>query len=370
MDDVLQRVLGAIAAAEKSLGLDWRFSYARAHSVDDGASEVELSRREVWEAIAAHVEGIPLEGTPGSGGATMSVGGGAVRIRLLEPPPDRSLWVVSSVADVRREPSHAAELLTQLIMGETADALKTEGDWFLARLPDGYHGWIRSWYVRDSSRAEIDSYGERARSHVVANVGYVLSSSHEKSLPVSDIVAGTRIAAGDLENGYRRVVLPGGREGFMRRSELADGAVSAADGRRVMNRALQFLGIPYLWGGTSPKGFDCSGLVKRVFLMEGMALPRDSDRQALVGAMIPRERIDAIVPGDLLFFGEGGKVSHVAISIGGATFVHAYGEVRINSLLPGDSRYDERLGRTFLFARSILSRGAPPSSGAGGNGAG
>jgi len=257
---------------------------------------------------------------------------------------------------VRREPTHAAELLTQLIMGETAEALKTEGDWFLVRLPDGYHGWIRSWYVRDESRAEIDAYGERAHSLVVANVGYVLSAADEKSLPVSDIVAGTWIAADHGEGGYRRVTLPGGREGFMREGELVDGAAPSPDRRRLAERSLRFLGIPYLWGGTTPKGFDCSGLVKRVFLMEGMVLPRDSDRQALVGAVIPKERSEDILPGDLLFFGEGGKVSHVAIYLGHTTFIHASGEVRINSLSKRDSRYDERLARTLLFARSVLSR--------------
>jgi len=358
MNDLLQKVSDAVSAAEKSLGLDWRFSYSRASTIGPGISEVELSRSEVWEALPAHLGAVPIERLPGELASVISVGGGAVRIRLLTPPAERFLWVTSSVADVRREPAHAAELLTQLIMGETAQALKTEGDWFLARLPDGYHGWIRSWYVREAGRAEVDAYGERARSLVVANVGYVLSTPDEKSLPVSDIVAGTRVAAGHGEGGFRRVALPGGRDGYVRESELADGPAPAPNGRRLTERALRFLGIPYLWGGTTPKGFDCSGLVKRVFLMEGIALPRDSDRQALVGTLISKERTEDLAPADLLFFGEGEKVSHVAIYLGHTTFIHAYGEVRINSFSTRDSRYDERLAKTFLFARSILPRRA------------
>ena len=354
MDDLLERVMEAVAAAEKSLDLDWRSSYSRARATGQGAADVELGSAEVWEALPALLGGTAVERVTSAAEPTLSVGGGAVQVRLLVPQAGRLLWTVSSVADVRREPAHAAELLTQLIMGETAEELKAEGDWFLVRLPDGYHGWIRSWYVRETARDEIDAYRLRARSLVVANVAYVYTGATEKSLPVSDIVAGSWVEAGHGEGGYRRVVLPGGKEGFMRESELVDGPPPPADRRRLMERALKFLGIPYLWGGTTPKGFDCSGLVKRVFLMEGISLPRDSDRQALTGRLIPKERTEDLVPGDLLFFGEGGKVSHVAMYLGHTTFVHAYGEVRINSFSARDSRYDEKLARSFLFARSVL----------------
>jgi hypothetical protein len=240
-------------------------------------------------------------------------------------------------------------------MGEAAELLKTEGDWHLVRLGDGYHGWIRSWYVRETDVNDLAEYRGAARALVTANIGYVISEPDERSLPVSEVVAGTRLMAAQARGAYRAVTLPGGKSGFIRGDLLADiGGEQKPDRVRIVERSTRFLGIPYLWGGTTPKGFDCSGLVQRVFLMEGVSLPRDSDRQALVGAFIPKGSIESLVPGDLVFFGEGGKVGHVAISMGGGRFIHAYGEVRINSLLPSDERFDERFLKILLFGRAVL----------------
>jgi cell wall-associated NlpC family hydrolase len=115
------------------------------------------------------------------------------------------------------------------------------------------------------------------------------------------------------------------------------------------------MGIPYLWGGTSAKAFDCSGFVKRVYELEGIVLPRDSDLQSLVGTMIPYARVGEARPGDLFFFGEGDSVKHVAIHLGEGHFIHAYGLVRRNSLRISDSDYDAKLARSLLFGRSVFS---------------
>ena len=355
MPDTLQRMHKAIAAAEKECGLDWRFSYAKLTPREAAVFEIELSREEVWRTLPQRLEGFSAREAEGGRVSLVSDDGLTVRFTLLAPDKSRPLWVVSSVADVRREGAHSAELLTQLIMGDSADLLKTEGDWHLVRLSDGYHGWIRSWYVREADAGEVAAYGNAARTIVTGNIGYILSAPDEKSLPVSEAVVGTRLIAAPASGAFRAVTLPGGRGGFMREELLADvDERMEPDRERLVRRSMRFLGIPYLWGGTTPKGFDCSGLVQRVFLMEGVALPRDSDRQALAGTLIPKERIESLAPGDLLFFGEGGKVGHVAIGIGNARFIHAYGEVRINSLLAGDDRYDDKFAKILLFARAVL----------------
>ncbi|MGD1048525.1 MAG: C40 family peptidase [Candidatus Krumholzibacteriaceae bacterium] len=355
MPDELKSLCEAVAAVEKERGLDWRFSYTKLTRPAADVVAIELSSEDVWRALPGRLEGFSLKKTEGRSTELVSRAGLTVRLTHLAPGTDRPLWVVSSVADVRREGAHSAELLTQLIMGEVAYPLKTEGDWFLVRLPDGYQGWIRSWYVRETDAGEIASYGAAARAIVEGNVGYVVSGPDEGSLPVSEAVAGTRLIASPPGAGYRAVKLPGGKSGFLRSDLIADAPEHMEPDRaRLVRRAKRFLGIPYLWGGTTPKGFDCSGLVNRVFLMEGVSLPRDSDRQALAGVPLPREALDGPASGDLLFFGEGGKVGHVAISLGAGLFIHAYGEVRINSLVPGDERYDERFSKIFLFARSVL----------------
>jgi cell wall-associated NlpC family hydrolase len=355
MNDAVQRLCEAVSAAEKACGLDWRRSYWKLVPGDGGSLVLELTREEVLRELPRHLGAFSLE--PGEGGLLSGAraAGATIGFRLLAARTERPLWVTSSVADVRRESAHSAELLTQLIMGDAAFPIKEEGDWHFARLADGYHGWIRSWYARETDAREIASYQGAARAVVSANVGYVLSAPDDESLPVSEAVAGTRLVASPPEGGFRAVTLPGGKRGFMREGLLAEWREGAApDRRRLVARATHFVGIPYLWGGTTPKGFDCSGLVQRVFLMEGVALPRDSDMQALVGELIPREEAGRIAPGDLLFFGEGRKVTHVAIGMGGGLYVHSSGEVRISSLLPGDDRYDEKFSKIFLFARAVL----------------
>jgi hypothetical protein len=355
MPDTLKRLYEAVAAAEKECGFDWRFSYSKLVPGEAGVFAIELSCEEVWRALERRLEGFSVREEGGGRVSLVSDDGVTVMLALLAPDASRPLWVVSSVADVRREGAHSAELLTQLIMGEAAHLLKTEGDWHLVRLADGYLGWIRSWYVRETDAGEIAAYRDAASTLVAANIGYILSAPDGGSLPVSEAVAGTRLVAAPAAGGFRAVTLPGARCGFMRAELLVDeDERTKPDRLRIVERSTRFLGIPYLWGGTTPKGFDCSGLVQRVFLMEGVSLPRDSDRQALVGAFVPKESVGSLAPGDLLFFGEGGKVGHVAISMGNGRFIHAYGEVRINSLLEGDERYDEKFAKILLFGRAVL----------------
>ncbi len=355
MDTLLKDLCEAVSAAETECGLDWRRSYSKLVPRETGSFDLELSREEVLRALPGHLAGFVPERDESARVRLVSAAGSTVRLKLLEAGTDRPLWVTSSVADVRREGAHSAELLTQLIMGDAAYPLKEEGDWRLVRLSDDYHGWIRSWYGREADAGEIAAYAAAARAVVAANVGYVLSEPDERSLPVSEAVAGTRIAAAPSVGGYRAVTLPGGKSGFMREDLLAERSERLEpDRRRLVGRAMRFIGIPYLWGGTTPKGFDCSGLVQRVFSMEGISLPRDSDMQALVGDPIPKEAHHRLEPGDLLFFGDGTRVTHVAISIGEGLYIHSSGEVRISSLLSGDERFDEKLSKILLFARSVF----------------
>ena len=105
----------------------------------------------------------------------VKVDGKSFEVVLLNVPRDSVLMVVSSVADLRREPDHASELLSQAIMGEGLRRLKKKGDWYLCRFDDGYTGWMRSWYVRDVGLEEFEEFRKRCNAMVTANVGYVYS---------------------------------------------------------------------------------------------------------------------------------------------------------------------------------------------------
>ncbi|MCK4548932.1 MAG: C40 family peptidase, partial [Candidatus Krumholzibacteria bacterium] len=276
-----------IAGAVEKLGFDWRTSWAKVVTDTSGKLHVSVSRREIYEELRPRAD---------------------VEIELAGSSSANILWAVSSVVDVRREPEHSSELLTQAIMGEMMVRLDLRGDWYLVMLDDGYHGWVRSWNVGEFPRETAESYGEQAGSMVSASVAYVLAEPKAGSLPVSDVTAGSIVVTGDIIDGYAAVELPGGRSGFLEAGALEDLPEGPAAREALLERARRFLGIPYIWGGTSAKGFDCSGLVKRVFRMEGIETPRDADQQSATGS--PVEAAAGMIPeASLLFFGEGGRIT-------------------------------------------------------------
>lgn len=352
MNDLIDRISSLIKEIETSMDLDWRFSYVGVVRSERGECTIELSSGDLFEALPSRLAGIDIvRGAEGEFHAGHD--DGKVTVRLLRPSEGRRLWALSSVADIRREPSHTSELVTQAIMGEDAGVLKLDGDWYLVVLPDGYNGWVRSWYVQQTGTDDITRYRERTNVLVGANITYVRESADHESLPVTDLVAGTAVSADEAAGGFRRVLLPGGREGFTPERDLEGIAEPVEPLReRIISRAMRFVGIPYLWGGTSAKGFDCSGLVKRVYLMEGVELPRDSDRQALVGKEV---QLEESAPGELLFFGEGEAITHVAIYLGGKRFIHAYGEVRINSLAEKDPLFEPKLAGNLRMIRRVIN---------------
>jgi cell wall-associated NlpC family hydrolase len=156
--------------------------------------------------------------------------------------------------------------------------------------------------------------------------------------------------------------LPDGRCGAVAAGELV--AVDRladrfpARGDSVTRTARRWLGAPYLWGGITPTGVDCSGLAQVVFWLHGIALPRDSDQQSRVGEQIdPADDFANMNAGDLVFFSDTGeRVSHVAISLGGSHIVHSAltnGGVDINDL-KGDQELELRLRSTLVKARRVL----------------
>jgi len=355
LKDTVQAIIEALGAKERELGFDNRSSWFSALPGSGGSLGVELSRPELLAAVEKGLQGFSIVKSAPGLVAMRSASGETAIFHLSGSDADTVLWTVASVADIRREPEHSSELLTQAIMGETMTALERRGDWFRVRMEDDYHGWVRSWHVAETPRAEVAKYRSEAGSCVGASVGYVRSGPEEDSIPVSDVTAGTLLVASPAEEGLVTVRLPGGKSGFFRAGLLCPPAAGGEVRKRITDRAMSFSGIPYVWGGTSAKGFDCSGLVKRVFLMEGIRLPRDASQQAGIGEYIGAEDSDRAGPADLLFFGDGGRVTHVAISLGGGRFVHARGEVRVNSLRESDPLFEEKLAGRLLFARSVVS---------------
>jgi len=337
-----------VSDKNEELGFDWRSSWWKAAEQPDGTLEIVISRRELFEAVARTLEAGPADGP------VLELPGDRIRMRVCGKGACCELWAVASVVDLRREPEHSSELLTQELMGAGMRVLDALGDWYFVMLDDGYHGWVRSWHVAVDAAGEAERYRARTDVMLSAGVDYILSEPDPESLPVSDVTAGTELVSLDKANGYVRVELPGGRTGFIPGRSLEGSRDRSPSREGVVERARRLIGIPYVWGGTSAKGFDCSGLVRRVFGMEGMSVPRDADQQAAAARTISEEPPD-VPPGDLLFFGEDeDHVTHVAISSGGGRFVHAYGEVRINSLDGADPLFEEKLAEKYLRAATFF----------------
>lgn len=148
--------------------------------------------------------------------------------------------------------------------------------------------------------------------------------------------------------------------------EVAATGVQAGDGadkaesiqRRVLRDAQQFIGAPYVWGGKTVEGIDCSGLTQTSFARSGILLPRDADQQANVGRLVATRYFrEALLPGDLLFFvsPKRGNVHHVAIYMGDGRYIEAAGkDVHISSLTPGAQGYDAKRMATFGWARRVI----------------
>ena len=200
-----------------------------------------------------------------------------------------------------------------------------------------------------------------------AYLGFVRTAPHERSPVLSDIVLGSIVEADDRperKSGqkYVAVRLPDGRKGYVRRTEvrpLEEWAALETTPDGLERTARSMTGVPYLWGGTSVKGVDCSGMVKTAYWANGTIIARDASQQALTGESIAPEAWRTCRKGDLLFFGNAatGRVTHVGMYLSEGRFIHSSGRVRINSL---DPAADDYVGYDCIAIRRILTRLGTP----------
>ncbi len=277
-----------------------------------------------------------------------------------------------SAANMRLLPDYESPLETQVLMGTVVSLVDSTGYWRQVDAPDPYRAWINDIAFVEMSEDALRGYIAAPKYIVLSDYSKVLSRPRKDAQQVCDLVAGDLLLAQDKpyrRRGFIQVALPSGRPGWVCAKDVTDFGKWARTlrptGESLAAYARRFVGVPYLWAGNTPKGFDCSGLTRHVYFMHGILLPRNASQQARVGDAIDTSGVldgdfSALAPGDLLYFGnrETGSVSHVAIYIGDGHIAHSSKILRINSLRRSDPDYYENAHRLLYGRRYIGSRDA------------
>ncbi|MFN8092119.1 MAG: C40 family peptidase [Vicinamibacteria bacterium] len=246
-------------------------------------------------------------------------------------PAAREAVVVASIENMYSGPSDGTDVVSQALLGQTVGVLEAWGDFLRVRTPDAYEGWLPARSVLPYASAAAPRYARQGRvvevTSLVANVYREADVTTARPSRVAPLATRLEVKADGPSERWLALRLPDGATGWIQRGDVKPVDPAAAPKRgtpeEIVATARRFLGVPYLWGGMSAHGLDCSGFVGQVYRAAGVVLPRDADLQFEDPTAAPVER-DALQPGDLVFFGRDAKhVSHVGLSLGGARFLNA-----------------------------------------------
>ena len=294
---------------------------------------------------------------------------------------------------MRAKADYESALETQSLMGTVVEIVGEDGYWRQVVTPEPYTAWCTNLGLVEMNPEQLARYMAAEKYIVTAHHSDVQSLPSAGSRRLSDLSTGNLLRVAYRRDGkvsrkgkYLEVVLPDGRRGWTPAKDLAVfkewAGTRELTADNIIGTAMKFEGTPYLWGGASSKGLDCSGLVRLTFFMNGHLLPRNASQQVKYGAEVTMEcnhsitqgsdklrqemekRAENLQPGDLVFFGSPGtdrkkeRITHVGIYIGNGKIIHASHKVRINSLIPGEKDYYENSHR-LLKARRFIGWDGP-----------
>lgn len=227
----------------------------------------------------------------------------------------------------RAEASHKSEQINQLLFGDLYSVIEESTDWIKVKSDyDGYEGWIHRKHHSQITPADF----KKLRS--------------EKVEVTLDLLG---IASNKLDKTSTSIPLGS----YLRHKSYTYKGKKAKQSRNnIFKYAHMYLNAPYLWGGKTPFGIDCSGFMQMSHKLAGIKLPRDSWQQALVGKTV--KNLSSAKKGDLCFFGDGEKVTHVGMLLTPEAIIHASGKVRVDLMTP-DGIYNAELNKITHKLKSI-----------------
>lgn len=280
---------------------------------------------------------------------------------------DKTMGLVTiSVANLRSNPKHSAELSTQATLGTPVKIYKNDESWSLIQTPDNYLSWVDNAGIEPISPTDLDAWKATPKIIYTKIYGSTYSAPNTNSQVVSDIVAGGVLTLLSDEKEFFRVEYPDKRIAYINKSEAQfyDVWLSQTNPseENLVATSKQLMGLPYLWGGTSTKGVDCSGYTKTIYFLNGIILPRDASQQIHTGEQIDDvQNFESLQPGDLLFFGKKAtdsateKVIHVGMWIGNNEFIHSAGQVHISSVDKNAANFDEYNLNRYLRTKRVVN---------------
>jgi SH3-like domain-containing protein len=253
-----------------------------------------------------------------------------------------AMVISAAVAPVHKEAAFTSEMITQGLMFESVAILGEQGNWLNIKMEDGYEGWVHHFYVSEN---QVNSQN----SLILTDRHTPLRLQRGKDSQIMALLSfGTAVPLIEKTSGYCKIQMINGEEAFI----PAQHYIFEQNHSDIIKLATNLLGVPYIWGGKSSFGYDCSGFVQMVLKTAGISIERDSSQQAK-DVKLEEISMNYASPGDLMFFSENDCINHVAFVMGEGKIIHCSGEVKIESIIEGEFEFNNKLAKLDNTFRSI-----------------
>ena len=254
--------------------------------------------------------------------------------------------ISTAVAPIHKEANFLSEMVTQGLMFESANIINKKDTWYNIVMEDGYEGWIHHFYMSENKLKFQNSL-------ILSNRYTPIRTKRGKDGNILALLSfATVVPLIEKTSGYCNIELINGKTGFI--PAQSDSISNCRDD--IMYLAHSLMGAPYMWGGKSSFGYDCSGFVQMVLKAVGISIPRDTGQQIQSDKLKEISITDAQA-GDLVYFSENGCINHVAFIAEEGKILHSSGEVKLESINEGERGFNNKLAQlnqTFISINGII----------------